>query len=98
MTVTISSPSNGNRTLTYIKTAPSAKMLEVGERVVRWMWNTTYRKDDLRTYDELTNTERMEILDKIISDFLRDIAEASKRGEYDSAYQKGDFEMGILPK
>ena len=51
-----------------------------------------------KTFDDLTNAQKLEILDAYLSIVLRDCAKTQNKREYDRAYMETDFDMGILPK
>jgi len=101
MTVTISAPTNGNRTFTFSKTALSQKVLDTAEKAARYLYSLGYGNqgtpEDPKTYDTLTNAERLEILDQYITAVLRDTAKTWHINEAVEAAKAtantGDFEL-----
>lgn len=103
MTVTISNQdAQGNRTLTFTKTAPSAKILDVGDKAVRWLFLNGYGNhgtpENPRKYSDLTNAEKFAILDQYITNGLQSLVEAMHKRDYTDAYVPPDAGLGILPK
>lgn len=107
MTVTISAPTNGNRTFTFTKTVPSQKLLDMADKAWRYLFAVGYgdhgTPEAPKTFDSLTNAEKLAILDAYISAVLRDAAKTWHITEAIEAVritaeQSGDFEMGLLPK
>lgn len=107
MTITISAPTNGNRTITFSKTVESTKLLDTADKAGRYLFSVGYgdhgTPDQPKTFDDLTNAEKLAILDAYIATILRDAArtwhiqEAIEAARI-AAEQSGDFDMGILPK
>lgn len=108
MTVAISAPNaNGDRTFTFSKVVPSAKPLDMAEKAGRYLFAVGYgdhgTPEAPKTFDDLTNPQKLAILDAYIANVLRDaaktwhITEAIETARI-AAEETGDFEMGILPK
>lgn len=107
MTVTISAPTNGNRTFTFSKTVESQKLLDMAEKAGRYLFSIGYgdhgTAEEPKTFDDLTNAQKLGILDGYIGTVLRDaartwhITEAMEAARL-AAEETGDFDMGILPK
>lgn len=72
MTVTITG-TGANRTFTYTKTATSAKVLEIADKVAHFYFDQT-NQDPSRLYSDLTNAEKIQILDRFITFTLMNTA------------------------
>ena len=75
MTVTISALSGSNRTFTFTKTTPSQKLIDTADKASRYLFANGYGVLD-KTFEQLTNAERLAILDRYIVDGLRAVAQA----------------------
>jgi hypothetical protein len=100
MTVTVSTQdAQGNRTLTFTKTAPSAKILDVGDKAVRWLFTQGYGNHGTpanpRKYSDLSNAEKLTILDQYITQGLQSLVEAVNRRDYTEAYVPPDVVLGV---
>jgi len=107
MTVTISNITNGNRTFTFSKTVESVKLLDMAEKAGRYLFSVGYGNhgtlEQPKTFDDLTSTEKLAILDSYIGTVLRDAAHtwhvtSAMEAARIAAEETGDFDMGILPK
>jgi hypothetical protein len=102
MTVTISGITSGNRTITYAKTAPSAKMLDLGEKAAQRIWNMGFGEhgtfESPVLFSQLSNAQKMVVLDEYLTHILRQAAHEQEREDYERAFAASDFEMGLLFK
>ena len=106
MTVTISAPSNGKRTFTFSKTVESQKLLDLGEKAALYLWNIGYGNhgtlESPRQWADVSNAEKMQILDQYLGVTLRDLAKTQVVTDAVDATrataEQTDFDMGILPK
>ena len=108
MTVTISQPNvQGERTFTFTKSAPSQKMLDTGEKAGRYLFSVGYgdhgTPEAPKTFDDLTNAQKLRILDVYIGQVLRDAAHTFHVNDAvetarAAAESTGDFDLGLLAK
>lgn len=102
MTVTITNGGNGSLVFTFSKTAPNAKMQSIALQAAQYLFDHGYgdhgTPEAPRTFESLSNAERLAILDQYIANTLRDTA----RTKYISvavdtaradAERTGDFEL-----
>ena len=106
MTVTISNAVAGQRTITYTKTIASAKMLDLGEKAAHYLFDVGYGNHGTleapRLWAVITPQEKLDILDKYLSEVLRDAARSYHINDALAVARKSaklaDFEMEALPK
>jgi hypothetical protein len=76
MTVTISAPVAGNRTLTWTVTAPSARIIDIGEDAVHHYWDLGWGRHGTYEapipWEQITAAEKLVLMNKIIVNALRD--------------------------
>ena len=80
MPTTISNNVGGNRTLTYEKTAPSDKILNVLDDCVHYLFDHGYgdhgTEEEPRTYADQTTPDKLDMLDKHLTRVLMEAAGA----------------------
>jgi hypothetical protein len=80
MTVTISAPTAGNRTITYTKTIASQKLVDIGEKAAHYIWSQGAGRhgtpDAPVLWNTITAQEKLDLLDGYISDGIQTAARA----------------------
>lgn len=74
MTVTISAPTNGQRTFTFTRTAPDQRVLDIVEYAAHRLFDLGYGdhgQDGLRAYSALSNAEKLNMLDDYFTSIIR---------------------------
>lgn len=70
--------SNGNGTITLSYTAPLAKIQSLAESAAEFLFARGYgdhgTEEEPLTFDDLTNTQKLEILDQIVKEILMNYA------------------------
>jgi len=103
MTVTISGITNGDRTITFEKTAASDKILAILDDCVHYLFDAGYgdhgTDEEPRTYDDQTTNEKLDMLDKHITRVIKEAAETfhvndSVRVARETAIADSDFDLG----
>ena len=103
MPTTISNNVGGNRTLTYTKTAPSDKILNVLDDAVHYLFNHGYgdngTEEEPRTYADQTTAEKTTMLDQHLTRVIREAAEAFHVNDAIevarlAAIAEADFDLG----
>ena len=103
MTVTISGITNGDRTLTFEKTAASDKILNVLDDAVHYLFNHGYgdhgTEEVPRTYEDQSITEKAQMLDEHLTRVIREAAEAFHVNDAIetarlAAIAEADFDLG----
>ena len=103
MPTTISNNVGGNRTLTYTKTAPSDKILNVLDDAVHYLFNHGYgdhgTEEVPRTYEDQSITEKAQMLDEHLTRVIREAAESYHVNDAIevarlAAIAEADFDLG----
>lgn len=101
MTVTITNAGGGNLAFNFTHSLPSAKITDIANRAAEHLYNSgngDHGTDGKRPFSDLSNAEKMRLLDTFIKEGLKALAYAHQREAYNKAFAPGDYEMGRMPK
>jgi len=96
MTVTITNAGSGNLAFNFIHSLPSAKMTDISNRAAEYLYNSgqgNHGVDGKRPFSDLSNAEKMALLDRYIKEGLKALAQIHEQKAYDKAFVRGDFNL-----
>jgi hypothetical protein len=102
MTVTITNGGGGALVFTFSKTAPSGKLTDLANKAAEYLFNKGYGNHGTpeapRKFADLSNAEKMNILDQFITEGLKSAAqtqhvESAVQIARTTAEQTGDYQL-----